>query len=114
MECIFCKIVAGKSPANIIYQDDSVIAFDDLYPKAPQHKLIIPRKHIATLNDLTEEDSGLIDHMIFVAKKLAAELQIAENGYRVVINCNADGGQVVYHLHLHLMGGRSMHWPPKC
>ena len=112
MDCIFCKIAQNKLPANIIYFDDKVVAFDDIYPKAPQHKLIIPKKHIATLNDLKDEDSALISHMIFIAKKLAHEIGIAEKGYRVLMNCNADGGQVVYHIHLHLIGGRPLHWPP--
>jgi len=82
--------------------------FDDIYPKAPIHKLILPRKHIATLNDLTKEDAGLIDHMVFTAKKIACDLNVANPGYRVLINCNADGGQVVYHLHLHLLGGKRL------
>jgi histidine triad (HIT) family protein len=106
MNCIFCKIASGTLPANIIYQDDKIIAFGDIYPKAPQHKLIIPRKHIATLNDLTPNDKGLIDDMIAVAQKLAVDLKIDQDGYRVLINCNRDGGQVVYHLHLHLLGGK--------
>ena len=111
MDCIFCKIANGTLPANIIYQDKEIIAFDDIHPKTPQHKLIIPRKHIATLIDLSlEEDEGLVSRMVMVAKKLAIELEIAQNGYRVVINCNKDGGQVVYHLHLHLLGGRSIPW----
>ena len=110
MDCIFCKIAAGTLPAKIIYQDKEIIAFDDIYPKTPIHKLIIPRKHIATVNDLAPEDEGLVGRMILVAQKLAAELEIAENGYRISINCNKDGGQVVYHLHLHLMGGRPIPW----
>jgi histidine triad (HIT) family protein len=110
MDCIFCKIANGTLPANIIYQDKEIIAFDDIHPKTPQHKLIIPRKHIATLNDLSLEDESLVGHMVMVAKKLAIELEIAQNGYRVVINCNKDGGQVVYHLHLHLLGGRPIPW----
>ena len=110
MSCIFCKIASGELQANIIYQDEEIIAFDDLHPKSPQHKLIIPRKHIATINDLTPEDELLVGKMLLVAKKLAAELTIAESGYRVSINCNKDGGQVVYHLHMHLMGGRPMQW----
>lgn len=111
MDCIFCKIANGTLPANIIYQDKEIIAFDDIHPKTPQHKLIIPRKHIATLNDLSlEEDAGLVSRMVIVAKKLAIELEIAQNGYRIVINCNKDGGQVVYHLHLHLLGGRPIPW----
>jgi histidine triad (HIT) family protein len=105
MECIFCKIVAGTIPANIIHCDDKVVVFDDIYPKAPQHKLIIPRKHIATLNDITIEDSDLISHMLFTAKKLAHDLNIAKPGYRVMINCNKGGGQEVFHLHLHLLSG---------
>lgn len=106
MDCIFCKIVNGQIPANIIYQDDSLIVFDDIHPKAPHHKLIIPRKHIATLNDLTMEDKDLVSHMVFTAKLIATQLGIAESGYRTVINCNADGGQEVYHLHMHLLGGK--------
>jgi histidine triad (HIT) family protein len=108
MDCIFCKIASGALPANIIYQDDKIIAFDDVYPKAPQHKLIVPRKHIATLNDLTPDDKGLIGDMIAVAQKLAVDLKIDQDGYRVLINCNRDGGQVVYHLHLHLLGGKRL------
>jgi len=112
MDCIFCKIIAGEIPAKIIYEDDKVVAFDDLYPKAPIHKLIIPRKHIATINNIEETDKELIGHMYWVAKKLAADLEIAEDGYRTLMNCNKNGGQEVYHLHLHLLGGRPMHWPP--
>lgn len=111
-DCIFCKIITGETPANIIYQDDQVIAFDDLYPKAPIHKLIIPRKHIATLNDLTEKDEKLVGHMVYVAKQLAKELKIDKKGYRTLINCNADAGQIIFHIHLHLLGGRRMTWPP--
>jgi histidine triad (HIT) family protein len=110
MKCVFCDIVSGKSPAKILYQDDKVIAFDDLFPKTPQHKLIIPRKHIATLNDIQDEDQGLLEHMLLTAKKLATNLGIAEKGYRIAMNCNADGGQIIYHMHLHLMGGRALPW----
>jgi histidine triad (HIT) family protein len=112
MECIFCKIANGTLPAKIVYQDEEIIAFDDISPKAPHHKLIIPRKHIATLNDLLPEEEGLAGRMVLVAQKLAKDLDIAENGYRISINCNKDGGQLIYHLHLHLLGGRSLHWPP--
>jgi len=108
MDCIFCKIVTGELPSTIIYEDDKVIAFDDLHPKAPIHKLIIPRQHISTLNDITTEDIALIGQLHYVAKQLAAKLEIAEPGYRTLINCNKDGGQVIYHLHLHLIGGRVM------
>ncbi len=111
-ECIFCKIARGETPTKILYQDDQVIAFPDLDPKAPQHILIIPKRHINTLNDFTAEDTVLAGQLLQVARKLAAELDIAEYGYRVLINCNAGGGQAVYHLHVHLLGGRKMHWPP--
>lgn len=112
MTCIFCKIVTGEIPAKIIYQDTTVIAFDDLHPKAPQHKLIIPRQHLATLNDMAEEDKELLGHMMYIAKQLAREIGIAETGYRVLMNCNGDGGQEVFHMHLHLLGGRSLRWSP--
>ncbi len=111
-DCLFCKIAAGDIPANIIYQDDQVIAFDDIHPRAPQHKLIIPRKHIPTLNDLLPEDTAVAGHLLLTAQQLAKELGIAEAGYRVVMNCNAAAGQLVYHVHLHLLGGRSLTWPP--
>ena len=112
MECIFCKIAAGIIPATLIYQDELVIAFNDLYPQAPIHKLIIPRRHITTLNDIDINDKELIGHMFYVTKQLASELGIAEDGYRTLVNCNAYGGQTVFHLHLHLMAGRKMQWPP--
>ncbi len=108
MDCIFCKIIENTLSAKILYQDDLVLAFDDLYPKAQYHKLIIPRKHIATLNDLTVEDKHIGRHMLFVAQQLAKELNIAEEGYRIVMNCNKGGGQVIYHIHLHLLGGHSL------
>lgn len=112
MECIFCKIINGEIPAKIIYQDEQVIAFDDLHPQAPVHKLIVPRKHIATLNDINLKDKELLGHMLYVAKQLAKQLNIAKNGYRTLLNCNIDGGQAVFHIHLHLLGGRKMNWPP--
>lgn len=110
MNCLFCRIINGEVPANIIYQDQDIIAFDDIYPKAPEHKLIIPRKHIATINDLSVEDMSLMGKMTLVAQKLAEDLNIAESGYRISINCNKDGGQMVYHLHMHLMGGKPIPW----
>jgi len=112
MECLFCKIVTGELPAKITYQDDLVIAFDDINPQAPQHKLIIPQKHIATLNDLQHEDNELIGHMVQTAKMLAKNLNLADDGYRIVMNCNAGAGQTVFHVHLHLLGGRQFIWPP--
>lgn len=110
--CLFCKILTREIPANIFYEDDQVIAFDDIQPQAPKHKLIIPRKHIATLNDLSHEDALLAGHLLYTAQHLAKQLGIAETGYRIAMNCNKDGGQVVYHIHLHLLGGRNLSWPP--
>ena len=116
MSTIFSKIINGKAPADIVYEDDRVTAFRDIKPAAPTHILIVPKKIIPTVNDLEEEDAVLVGHMALVAKKLAAEEGIAEQGYRLIINCNRDGGQVVFHLHLHLIGGRPlgpMVWRPK-
>jgi histidine triad (HIT) family protein len=110
MDCLFCEIAKGREPAKIIYQDKYIVAFDDIYPKAPQHKLIIPRKHLTTFNDLTPEDNELISHMFLMAKKIASDIGISQSGYRISINCNADGGQVIYHLHLHLLGGKKLGW----
>ncbi len=112
MDCIFCKIVRQELPATLIYQDDKIIAFDDLHPRAPIHKLIIPRKHIATINDIQEDDIALVGHLLYTAKLLAQEYGLAEDGYRVVMNCNKHAGQEVFHIHLHLLGGRQMSWPP--
>lgn len=112
MDCIFCKIIKGELPAKIIYEDKEIIAVNDIHPRAPIHQLIIPKEHIATLNDLTENKISLIGHMLLTAARLAADADIAKSGYRTVFNCNKDGGQEVYHLHLHLLGGRSLHWPP--
>lgn len=112
MDCLFCKIVAGEQPANIIYKDDSILAFDDIYPKAPHHKIIIPHKHIATLNDLHYADTELVGHMMQSAVMLAKQLGLADNGYRLVMNCNDHGGQTIFHIHLHLLGGRQLTWPP--
>lgn len=112
MECIFCKISGGEIPAKIVFQDDQVMAFVDVNPQAPIHHIIIPKRHIASLNELTDNDLPLIGHMVLSAKSLAKELKIADAGYRIVMNCNADGGQTVFHIHLHLLGGRFMAWPP--
>jgi histidine triad (HIT) family protein len=113
MDCIFCKIVNKQAPASISYEDDLVVVFDDLYPKAPYHKLIIPRQHMATLNDVKEEDKLLVGHMLYTAQKIAKQLGIAEEGYRVLLNCNRGGGQLIFHVHLHLLGGRITEWPPE-
>ena len=112
MDCIFCKIVNKTIPADIVYEDADLLAFNDIRPKAPIHQLIIPKKHIATVNDIAELDAGLVAKMILTAKKLAADANKATDGYRLVLNCNAGGGQEVYHLHLHLLAGRQMTWPP--
>lgn len=112
MSCLFCKIIAGEIPATILHEDEQVIAFRDIQPQAPTHCLIIPRRHIATINDLSNEDTSLVGHMVQTAKDIASKEGLAENGYRLVFNVNNDGGQAVYHIHLHLLGGRAMHWPP--
>ena len=111
-DCLFCKIIKGEVLANIIYQDDLIIAFDDIYPKAAIHKLITPKQHIETLNDLKPEHSELMGHMMLVVKKIARDLKIEKSGYRIVINCNKDAGQVIFHLHLHLLGGQPLGWTP--
>ena len=108
MSTIFSRIIAGESPADIIYQDEKVTCFRDIRPKAPTHVLIVPNREIPTVNDLTEDDALLVGHMVLTAKRMAAQEGIAERGYRLVINCNREGGQVVYHLHMHLIGGRPL------
>lgn len=108
MSTIFSKIIRGEVPADIVYQDDRVTCFRDINPAAPVHILIVPNKEIATVNDLAEEDEALAGHMLLTARRLAREAGIDESGYRLIINCNRDGGQEVDHLHLHLMGGRPM------
>lgn len=110
--CIFCKIIAAARPSTPVFEDEHLIVVEDINPAAPVHKLIIPKKHIATLNDLNPEDTLLMGHLLVTAAKLARTLGIAEEGYRLVENCNAAGGQTVYHIHMHLLGGRSFHWPP--
>ena len=109
--CLFCKIANGELGTKLVYQDEQVVAFHDIKPQAPQHILIIPRQHIATINDLNTEQQPLVGHMLGVAQQLAAEYNLSDAGYRLVFNCNAQGGQEVYHIHLHLLGGRQMQWP---
>ena len=111
-KCLFCKIVAGDIPADTVYENDQVFAFRDIDPKAPTHILIIPKEHIATTNDLAEAHKALVGEMLLAAKEIAGQEGIADSGYRTVFNCNGDGGQAVYHIHLHLLGGRQMTWPP--
>jgi histidine triad (HIT) family protein len=108
MSCIFCKIVKGELPAKVVYEDDKVMAFHDINPQAPVHLLIIPKVHIPTLNDLKEENKELLGHIFLIIKKLAKEMGIDESGYRVLVNCNKDGGQEIYHLHFHLLGGKPL------
>jgi histidine triad (HIT) family protein len=112
MDCLFCKIRDGQIPAKMAHQDDRAIAFHDVNPQAPLHALVVPRKHIATLNDLTDEDGGLIGHLFVIAARLAREAGHAETGYRTVFNCNRGAGQTVFHVHLHVLGGRPFAWPP--
>lgn len=110
--CLFCKIINRELPAEIAYEDDQVLAFHDIQPQAPTHILIIPKRHISTLNELSPEDASLVGRLQVTAAHLAKELGFAEAGYRVVMNCNEDGGQTVGHIHMHLLAGRSLTWPP--
>lgn len=111
MDCIFCKIAAKEIPSNLVYEDEQVCAFYDLDPQAPVHVLIIPKAHIASVQEITPENSAAVAHIFEVAAKLAADLGL-ENGFRIVNNCGKDGQQTVQHLHFHLLGGRQMQWPP--
>lgn len=111
-DCLFCKINNGEIPADILYQDDKVTVFRDINPQAPLHALVIPRKHISTLNDLTPDDYELVGYMAHVASQVAAEHGMANDGYRTVFNCNAHGGQTVFHIHMHLLAGKPLGWPP--
>jgi histidine triad (HIT) family protein len=108
MDCIFCKIIAGQIPTEILYQDEEIIAFRDIKPLAPVHLLIVPRKHVPSLNDMKEGDAALVGRMVSVASRLAAEQGIADRGYRLAINCGKEGGQLVPHVHMHLLGGRQL------
>ena len=111
-ECIFCKISKGEIPSENVYDDGSVIGFKDIQPQAPIHIVVIPKKHIDTMNDVTESDSELMASVLQACAKIAKDMNIAKNGYRIVINCNSDGAQAVFHIHAHLLGGRKMGWPP--
>ena len=111
-DCLFCKIVNGDIPADIVYQSDEVVAFRDISPQAPTHVLIIPRRHVATINDLEPGDETTVGNLFLAAKEIASQEGIAEPGYRVAMNCNEAAGQTVFHLHLHLLGGRQLGWPP--
>jgi histidine triad (HIT) family protein len=111
-DCIFCKIIARKIPAKVVYEDELSFAFEDINPQAPVHTLVIPKRHIATLLDLKEDDGALVGHLLKIANMIARDKGIAERGFRIVTNCNPESGQTVYHIHLHVLGGRPMHWPP--
>ena len=110
--CIFCKIVRGEIPSVIEFENDSILVFHDLNAQAPMHLLIIPKIHISTINDLQDIHKNILGEMIFIAKEIAKDKKIADSGYRLVFNCNDAGGQTVYHIHLHLLGGRMFKWPP--
>ena len=112
MDCLFCKIVAGEIPADVVYESDTAVAFRDINPQAPTHVLVIPRKHIATINHIDEEDQAVVGSLYTAAREIAAQEGIADDGYRAVMNCNGAAGQTVFHIHLHVLGGREMGWPP--
>ncbi|KGG81361.1 histidine triad nucleotide-binding protein [Caloranaerobacter azorensis] len=111
-DCIFCKIVNGEIPSNKVYEDDKVLAFEDIDPQAPVHILIIPKNHISSIKDINEDNVDIINHIHLVIKKLAKEKGIDQDGFRIVNNCGKNGGQTVEHLHYHLLGGRHLMWPP--
>jgi histidine triad (HIT) family protein len=111
-DCLFCKMVQGEIKPDTLYEDDHVLAFRDINPQAPVHFLVVPKQHIATLNDLEEKHAELIGRMYLAARDIAKEQGIADGGYRSLINCNADAGQTVWHVHLHVLGGRTLTWPP--
>lgn len=111
-DCLFCKILNGDIPADIIYESDSAIAFRDISPQAPTHVLVIPRKHIATINDLGEDDQEIVGSLYLAAKDIARAEGLSDEGYRAVMNCNEGAGQSVFHIHLHVLGGRALSWPP--
>jgi histidine triad (HIT) family protein len=112
MPTLFTKIINREIPAKIVFENDSVLAFQDINPQAPHHVLIVPKREIPTINDLDRETAPLVGELFLAAKELASRLGVAESGYRVVMNCNQDGGQTVFHLHLHFLAGRALHWPP--
>lgn len=110
--CPFCRIVVEKAQRGIIYEDEQVLAFEDIHPQAPLHILIVPRRHIRNLLELEEEDASLVGRLVLVAKRIARDRKVDRSGFRLVVNCNPHGGQTVDHLHVHLLAGRRMGWPP--
>ena len=111
-DCLFCKIRDGEIQGDIVFENDDVLAFNDVNPQAPVHVLIIPKKHISTVNDMDADDEVIMGKLFSVAKMIAAQQGVADDGYRLVVNCNEKAGQTVFHIHMHLLGGRSMTWPP--
>ncbi|MGQ0505114.1 MAG: histidine triad nucleotide-binding protein [Myxococcaceae bacterium] len=111
-DCLFCKIRDGQIPAKVVYRDEMCLAFEDIRPQAPTHLLFIPLRHIQTINDLSVDDKEIVGELFLAAAKVAKQRGHAENGYRVVMNCNRDAGQTVFHIHLHLLAGRALEWPP--
>lgn len=112
MDCLFCKIIEKKIPSKILYEDEHVFAFEDVNPQAPIHILILPKKHVSTVLEISREDNELIGHLFQIVNKIAKDKGVAERGFRLVINCNPESGQTIYHTHLHLLAGRPMRWPP--
>ncbi|MCG6553461.1 MAG: histidine triad nucleotide-binding protein [Candidatus Magnetominusculus sp. LBB02] len=112
MDCLFCRIARKEIPAKIVYEDGLVLAFEDVNPQAPVHVLVIPKKHISTSLEISDKDDALIGYMVQAANKIARERGIAERGFRMVMNCNKDAGQSVFHIHMHVLGGRLLQWPP--
>lgn len=111
-DCLFCKILNGDIPADVVYESDTALAFRDINPQAPKHVLIVPRKHVASMNDLAADDAQTVGALFLAAKQIAADEGIADSGYRVTMNCGEGAGQSVFHIHLHLLGGRPFDWPP--
>ena len=111
-ECLFCRIVKGELPSRIVYENEEVVAFEDVHPQAPTHILVVPRRHVATLNDVTPEDRQLLGAIVLAASDVARDRKISSSGFRLVCNTNRGAGQSVFHLHFHLLGGRTMAWPP--
>ena len=111
-DCLFCKMASGEIKPDILYEDDEILAFSDINPQAPVHFLVVPKRHITTLNDLEAEHANLVGKFYLAAKRVADEKGVAQGGYRTVMNCNTDAGQTVWHIHLHVLGGRTFTWPP--